>query len=286
MTSKFASRVAASTLACLSTAIGAGSAMAQTPAQGLLNNSWVVNLGAFIVGTDFKANLNGQSSSQPEIDFDETFGRDSDATRVRADVLWRITPAHHVRFDYFNNTSNRSKVVNRDINWGDNTFLANGRVDSEVKMTVYELAYEWAFLKQPSYEVSATFGVHYSDVSVQLTGNATFTDANGNTSAAAATSKKSSIPAPLPVIGLRGGWAVSPQWYLGASGQFFKVNYGDYDGNWSNLRGNATWMFSKNFGVGLGYDRFVTRVDVSKSDFNGRLTTGYSGLQAYLTGTF
>jgi hypothetical protein len=45
-------------------------------------------------------------------------------------------------------------------------------------------------------------------------------------------------------------------------------------------------MFHRNYGVGLGYDRFATRVDVSKNDFDGRLKTSYSGLQAYLTGTF
>jgi hypothetical protein len=45
-------------------------------------------------------------------------------------------------------------------------------------------------------------------------------------------------------------------------------------------------MYHRNYGIGLGYDRFLTNLDVSKDDFDGRLKLGYSGLQAYLTGTF
>jgi hypothetical protein len=284
---KMASRVA-STLACVAGALVAGPVTAQsaTPAQALLDNSWVFNLGAFVVGTDIKASLNGQSSQNPEIDFDETLGAADDTTRVRADVLWRINPVHHLRFSYFDNTIDRSKIIDRDVAWGDYTFQANGRVETRNQMEVYELAYEYAFMKQPTYEVAAILGLHYTDVTLQLSGNATVTLPDGSTSSAAATVRSNSVAAPLPVIGLRGAWVVAPQWLLEASGQWFRLSYDEYDGNWWDLRASATWMFSRNFGVGLGYNRFTTRLDVSKSDFNGKLKTGYSGLQAFLTGTF
>ena len=45
-------------------------------------------------------------------------------------------------------------------------------------------------------------------------------------------------------------------------------------------------MFARHFGVGLGYDRFHVNVDVNKGNFNGNVTLGYSGLQAFLTGSF
>lgn len=288
MNSKSASKIPKATLVCLFAALGAGSVMAQSaaPAQSLLDNKWVFNLGAFLLNTDLRASLNGQSSTNPEVDFDETFGGDNDATRVRGDVTWRITPVHHLRFGYFNNTTNRSKAIDKVVNWGDLTFDVGAQVDSKHKMEVYELSYEYAFMKQPTYEVSASLGVHYSDVTLQLSGNATITNPDGSTTNQAAAVKSSNIPAPLPVLGLRGGWVVSPNWYLEASGQFFKLDYEGYNGNWSDLRASATWMFNRNFGLGLGYNRFVTRVDVDKNEFNGKLKTGYSGLQAFLTGTF
>jgi hypothetical protein len=268
-------------------AAGGGSAMAQSSgAQALLDNSWVVNLGAFVLSSDLKANLNGQSGANPEVDFDKTFGRDSDATRLRGDVLWRITPAHHLRFMYFNNTTKRSRVLDEDVHWGDYTFNAGSRTEFKHKYQVNELAYEYAFMRQPSYELSASIGVHYSKTNIQLSGDATITDGDGNVTNVSGATKANSLPAPLPVVGLRGGWVMAPQWYLDAQVQFFKVNIDGYDGRWTDLRVGATWMFSQHFGLGLGYNRFSTNVDVDRDSFTGGMKTSYSGLQAYLTGTF
>jgi hypothetical protein len=269
----------------------AGTAIAQTTPAGnaynLLNDRFVVNGGVFIMNSDVKAGLNGSSTTNPDINFDDTFGRASDANRGRIDALWRITPKHHLTFTYFNNDTKRSKAIDRDIQWGDVTYKAGGNVDAETNMSVYALSYEYAFLREPNYEVAASAGVHYTDMGLKLSGNATITGSNGTTSGPITLqSRSSSLPAPLPVIGIRGGWVVAPQWYLDGGLQFFKLNVNGYDGNWTDFRLGGTWMFSRHFGAGLAYNRFVTRVDVSRSNFNGRLDVGYSGVQAFLTGSF
>jgi hypothetical protein len=66
----------------------------------------------------------------------------------------------------------------------------------------------------------------------------------------------------------------------------FGISYQGINGNWSDLRAGATWMFSHHFGLGVGYDRFATHVDVSKGSFNGRLNFGYQGLLIYVQGGF
>jgi hypothetical protein len=131
-----------------------------------------------------------------------------------------------------------------------------------------------------------SIGIHYIDTQLKLSGSATFTDANGNVSVAQSTTRENSAPAPLPVIGLRAGWVVAPQWYVDAQAQFFKVELDEFDGTITDLRLATTWMFHRNFGVGLGYNYFVTDVDVDRSSFNGSLKVGYSGLQLFVTGTF
>jgi hypothetical protein len=269
-------------------AVGGASAFAQSgsPAQALIENTFVFNAGVFVLGTDLSATLNGQSTSNPSVDFDQTFGKGSDASRARIDAMWRITPQHHVRFAYFNNTVTRNRVLDKDINWDDTTFSAGANTESRTKYAVYELSYEYAFLHTPTYEVAGGLGIHFQDMSLRLSGTATITDSEGNVTSSGSVSKSSSLPAPLPVIGVRAGWAVAPQIFLEAQAQIFKVSIDGYNGNWSDMRANATWMFSRNFGVGIGYDRFATRVNVSKSNFDGNLKLTYSGLQAFLTGTF
>lgn len=256
------------------------------PSDAPLTDRFVVNLGTFIVSTNIKAELDGATSRNPEVDFNQSLGTGGDFTRGRADLLWRITPKHHVRLLYFHNSSTHTRVINKDIAWDDYTFLADGSVSTNVKFNAYELAYEYALWVRPTYEISASIGVHYLDFGLKLAGNATFTDDQGVVHPAAFETKTSNLPAPLPVIGLRGGWAATSHLYLQAQAQVFKFKYEGYDGNWSDLRADATWMFTRHFGAGLGYNRFHVNVDVSRAAFNGNLNLGYQGLQIFATGSW
>jgi hypothetical protein len=290
MKSRISSRIGSLLLGTLLVAGAAGPAVAQSGgnAQGLLDNAWVFNLGGFIFQTDVEARLDGQSSENPSVDFDETFGQADDSTRVRADVLWRITPAHHLRFMYFDNSNSRTRVLDENIEWGDYTFLAGSSATFKQEFDAYALAYEWAFMRTPTYELAASIGLNFMDMRFQLSGNANYSGPDCTTPPCSISeaSKVSDLPAPLPMIGLRAGWLVAPNWYLEASGQFFQIEIDGYDGRWSDLRLSGTWMFHRNFGVGLGYNWFGTRVDVVRDDFSGKVKLNYSGLQAYLTGTF
>ena len=113
-------------------------------------------------------------------------------------------------------------------------------------------------------------------LSQQLSGTATFTDANGSTTTAF-TRKENSVPLPLPVIGVRAAWAFAPQWVLEGQGQIFKADIDGYDGRITDLRAGVTWMFSQNFGAGVGYNRFVTTVETSKEKFDGQRAPGLLG---------
>jgi len=219
-------------------------------------------------------------------DLDKTLGNASDATRVRVDALWRITPTQHLRLLYFKNDVSRSKSIGTDVTWGDYTFQAGSNLASDNSLDVFEIAYEYAFKREPSYEIAGSFGVHVLDISMKFSGTATVTDSNGNVSSASFISSSSSLPAPLPVFGLRAGWLVAPEWYIDAQAQIFKIDFQGYQGFWSDYRVSATWMFSRHLGIGLGYNRFGVNVDVDRANFDGRLRFGYSGLQAFLTGTF
>ena len=267
-------------------AAGANGVQAQTPAESLLADPFVFNLGAFILTTDVKAHLNGSSTTNPDIDFNDTFGKGSDATRVRADALWRITPNHHLRFLYFNNTVDRNRVIDKDLLWGDYTFHAGANVDAHTKFEIAELAYEYAFLKAPTYEINGSLGVHYMKLQQQLSGIATFSGPNGGGSSAAFTSKEGSVPVPLPVVGVRAAWAFAPQWVLQGQGQLFKATINGYEGRVNDLTADVTWMFNKNFGAGIGYNRFWAKVDTSKPNFDGSVRLGYSGVQVFVTGAF
>ena len=284
-------RLVVVSLVGLGVAMSARAQVDTTPTEDLLKDRFVINLGGFLVTSTLNSSLKGSANtSDQSINFDKQFGMDDgDQTRVRLDFLWRITQTQHLRFSYFDNDVRRTRTIDQDLAWGDYTFLAGGQVSAEEKFQVYQLAYEYAFLRRQNYEIVALAGIHYDDVKLKLSGNASLTvdTPSGPVQQPASFANTSnSVPAPLPVVGLRGDWAVSPHIYLEASAEVFKVGYQGINGNWTDLRAGATWMFSHHFGLGVGYDYFATHVDVSKGSFTGRLNTGYQGVLIYVKGGF
>lgn len=282
-------RLVAVSLVAVGVALSAR-AQVNTPTEDLLTDRFVINLGGFVVTSTLNGSLKGSANtSDQSINFDKQFGTDGDQTRVRADLLWRITPTQHLRFSYFDNDVRRTRTIDQDLAWGDYTFIAGGQVTAENKFRVYELAYEFAFLRRQDYQIAAIAGIHVDDLTLKLSGNASLTvdtPTGPVEQPATFTTKSSSVPAPLPVLGLRGDWAVSPHIYLDASAEWLRLSYQGINGNWTDLRLGATWMFSHHFGLGVGYDYFATHVDLSKGSFNGRLNTGYQGLLIYVKGGF
>jgi hypothetical protein len=257
-----------------------------TPTEDLLTDRFVFNLGTYVVSSNTNGGLNGAANTNGQsIDFDHTFGLDTNATRWRFDGLWRITARNHVRFSYFDDDTKKTRTIDRDIVWGDYTFLANGAVTAEVKRSVYMLNYEFAFLRGRNYEVVGTAGVHFDDLTLKLSGNATVT-VNGVQQPASFANKSSAIPAPLPVLGVQGDWAVSPHWIVDGTLQALKIKYQAFNGDWVDFKAGVTYMFSDHFGIGAGFERWETHADVSKASFNGRLNYGYQGGLIYFKGGF
>jgi hypothetical protein len=283
---------------CLTAAAAAAAAVAQTSqpevvatgtssaAQSLLSDSFMIDVGAFVLQSNVKATLNGAvNSSNQSIDFDQVFGTNADTTRVRADILWRITPRQHLSFMYFNDNVARTRDI-AAVQWGDYTF-GPGSVTAQTQFDIYEGYYEYAVVRDRDYDVSIGVGVHYDDFKAQLSGQATYTPPPpAPPQQLTAATKTASVPAPLPVIGVRANWAATSHLMIDASGQLLGANYSGINGSWSDIRAGLTWMFSDHFGIGAGYDRFYTNVKVDKTNFTGRAGFGYQGAMIYIKGGF
>ena len=291
-------RTTAFALAALAGALAASTALAQvtsgsttaqvegTSTSNYISDKYQFSLGTYIVGSNLKSTLDGTAAGSGEqVDFAHTFDMNKDYSRFRLDGLWRITPKHHLRFVYFQNNITRSRTLDKDLAWGDYTFQANAEVAAESKFGVYELSYEYAFIRKPTLEVAAGAGIHMMNMSIKLTGSATYTDANGVVQPADLSTSNSNLPAPFPVIGARATWAVTPTIFIEPEVQWFAFKYDAYDGNWWDARVAAKWMFTRHWGVGLGYDAFRVNVTVDKASFNGNLTLGYSGGQLMVVGS-
>jgi hypothetical protein len=253
----------------------------ETP--NLLTDSFQVAVGTFIITSEPSVQLNGEVSSGDEVDFDEKLGG-GDAQRVRLDSHWRFgdTGRHKVKLIAFSMNRDRRSTIDEEFEWGGDIYPVNAKVDAEFRFSVIEAAYEYAFWKRDNYEINGSIGLHYTSLDASLKAEATSSggalDADLDNSA--------SVDAPLPVIGLRGMWDLSHDFWLDATAQFFALSIDEYDGNLQDYRVLVTWQPKKWLGIGLGYNRFSVDVDIDKSSFDGSLDWTYSGPMIFYSASF
>jgi hypothetical protein len=248
---------------------------ALSDAPNVLSDAFYIAVGTFVVNTDTTLRLDGDAGEQGKpIDWEKNFG-EGDVNRFRLDGYWRFADRHKVRAMVFSSSRSGSRTFADDVDWGGETFQANATIDGKVKFSIYELAYEYAFMRRENYELAASFGLHYADYEATLEANATATGTGG--SANGRIEKSGSVGAPLPVFGLRGTWLLGQTFSIDLSGQFFSLTYGDIEGDIQDYRLLLNWQPKSWLGLGIGYDHFSVDVDVSGDNFRGKMNWAYDG---------
>lgn len=248
----------------------------------LLTKPFEFSLGSFILKSDTKVRVAGKVLDGDRLDWEKTFGG-SDATRFRIDGYWRFADRHKVRVLWFNNTSSGSRTLERDIEWDDVIYPASAKIKGDFSFDIYELAYEYAFLRREEYELTGTFGVHYTDLALSLKGTASI---GGQEPVSGSIKREASVGAPLPVLGLRGLWNLSHDFWLDASVQYFALSIDEYDGSITDYKAVVLWQPKKWVGLGAGYNAFAVDLDINTGDFKGSLDWTYKGPMIFYSVAF
>jgi hypothetical protein len=244
----------------------AGQASAAAPLE---IDRFSIELGTFLVSTDTKVRVDGTGGQQgTEFDAETTLGY-NDSTRFRVDGAWRFADRHSVKAMWFDNTRSNTRVIDREITVGDNTYPVNATVTSEFNTRIIDVAYEYVFMQRESWELAGSFGLHAIKFGIKL-------DAEGST-AQGSLSNSVSTGAPLPLFGLRGTWQLTEKLRFNAAAQYFTLSIDEYSGEVLDLRADVAWMFTKHFGAGVGYNHFGFDVDINRPKFNGSLDWEYGG---------
>lgn len=249
--------------------------------RGPVQQDFQASLGAFFLTTGSEVRLDGEAGTGTPIDWENEFHVD-DRDQFRIDAFWRFADRHKVRVMYFENNRSNNTVLSRDIHFGDHTFPLNLEVDTWLDTRVAELAYEYAFLRRENMELSGSIGIHNLRVEAGIRGKLSTTGEGGVVNLVDA-KEVGEADGPLPVLGLHYLWDMTHNVYFDGLAQYFVASVDSYQGHVEDYKVSVTWMPWRNVGFGVAYNRFVTRLDVDKSSFNGRLKLTYDGPVAFIT---
>ncbi|HEX5047317.1 MAG TPA: hypothetical protein VFX89_09375 [Gammaproteobacteria bacterium] len=228
-----------------------------------------VSFAAFITDRESTVRLDSANRGGTDINMEDDLGFDPSLTVARIDGHYWFNKRHRFDGTYFDLNRSAEHRIDETINFGDNTYTINTLISGEQKFSIFKLDYTYAFLAPERGFLGLTGGLYVSKSTYTLT-------------AGAANTESEDLTAPLPVLGLRGDYAVTDRITLGGAWEWFGFESDNVDGHLTDFYVGADYRITKRFAAGLAYNRVSTSLGARDSGgFEGRLAWKYDGMLLY-----
>ncbi len=207
------------------------------------------------------------------IDYSRDLGGESRDTIPRIDAYYRFNPRHRIDFTAFSIDRKGSRTL--DITPPltiDGEDYSGGIINSEINYTLYKLGYAYSFYHSSKVELSVSAGLNFTDYEFKIS------ESSG------ANAEVAGFTAPLPMFGLRMGYAITPKWSVSYLTESFFIEYEDkIRGSLLNYELNTEYKLFKHFAIGAGLARMGTSVEVDDDDYRGKVSDSYRGYRVFGT---
>ncbi len=251
-----------------------GNAIAEDEVTLAFPDKWMIRLGAYIVdGANTTVSVNSALGVGAVIDYQKDLGGEDSDTIPRIDAYYRFNERHRIDFTSFSIDRQGERTLTIDIDIGDENFSASETLLSDIKYTLYRVGYGYSFYHSPKTELTLTAGLNITEYDLR------FALDDGTKSESAG------VTVPLPVIGLRMGYAITPKWYVRYVSEAFFIDIDDtLRGAILNFELNTEYRLFKHFALGAGFARIGVNAEVDDDDWRGKVTDSYRGFNVF--GTF
>ena len=235
-----------------------------------------LQVGAFFAALDDKVQV-GVGGAGVLIDVEDTLGMEAQNTSFRVGGSYRIGEKRRHRVDleyfYFNRDSNKTLGQNITV---DNVLFPTGtNVDATFNFQILKAAYSYSFFQDDRMDLAASIGLFVMPLKLEI-----------NASGAGGKSEDLKFTAPLPVLGLRGDFAITPRWFFRSKLEFFYLEYQNFTGGLMDTNLAVEYNPWKNWGFGFGLESFKVKLsaegnDYPNIDFNGDVKMSFIGATLY-----
>ena len=239
-----------------------------------------VSLGGFYSNTQSSVRVGGGLGV--DLDLEKALDIKRDSTVFRAESGWRFSDnrRHRVDLSWFALHRTATRTIGQDFditrpNGSTTTISAGSDVTSHFNLDILSADYGYSFLQDDRVDLELLAGLYVMPIHFDL-----------STRGAVVTEGKLAFTAPLPVLGYRMDFALTPKWFFRSQSQFFYVKYQSFTGKLVEMRGAVEYLPIKHVGVGLGVDTFNAALEAQGKDYpnvdlSGRVQLAYTGLQFY-----
>ena len=235
-----------------------------------------LRLAGFITNSDSSVRL-GLPEIGTVIDPEEFLGVDSSTTVFRIDGFWRFSENRRHRLDFTWTAFRRSgtKTIGKDIDILGETIKLSTKINTSVDYDIYRVGYSYSFFQDDRIDLAIAGGLYVLPVrfgfEVEGLINETLAE---------------SITAPLPVLGLRADFVITPKVYLRNKADLFYLEFGSFKGTFLDLQLGVEYLPFKHFGFGASIELLDFEVEAKEEvwpgiDFVGNIGIEATGLMLY-----
>ena len=247
------------------------------PDHPALRDKFYFTLGAYFPRTTTSAELGSRTGVGANIDFENTLGMKESKDVPMAMARWRTSNRWRIEAEYFQLNRSGDKIVDRTINWGDQTFPVNSEVSSKFNFSDLRLSAGYSFFRTKDKEVGVGLGLHVAGYDAALSGNF-----NG----APIGSQSEKVTAPLPVLSFYGQFALTDRWAVGGRMDRFALKYGKYSGNLTGIGLDVMYQPFKNVGFGIGSRALALKVSAEDAGRTAEFKQTFQGPTLYVNASF
>ena len=273
MVGRWAGQVFAAALAAFA---GAAALSSTAHAQPLDDKYWI-EVSGFYASADTRVNVSRPGRPGTDIDMESNLGLKKHETLPALYGGWRLG-RWVINGEYYALDRNGSRATTRDIEFDGVTFPANVAIDSKMRSNVYRATVGYSFIRNDKAELGAAIGLHATDFTVRLRG-----DAQVAGSAARQTEdRRHSFLAPLPTVGVYGTYEVTPKVILTGRVDYLSMKIDEYDGSILNAQAALSYRISRMIELGLAYRYVDYSLDVDKSSYQANIDYDFNGPSAFI----
>ena len=247
-----------------------------------LADRFTIGVDAFFPNLDTRVRIDASDSSPgTTIDFEQNLGMSDTESLPTLSASWRFARKHQLTLDIFNLDRSGSAITSTDIQIGDETFTVNLPISSFFDLQITSVDYRYSFIFDEKKELAFGVGLSVQDITFGLIGNGP----------AGMIEAGSGITAPVPTLGLSGGYAFTDKW-IGKAGievLSFDLSVSDEDQLSGDVRTAVVSIQHNTFEhvhFGLSYRYYDLRVDWNDSGLVTTVAYKYRGPVLSVTGAF
>ncbi|MEJ0083249.1 MAG: hypothetical protein WDM78_20380 [Puia sp.] len=175
----------------------------------------------------------------------------------------------HMTLNYYNVRRNSNHTLQKDIIFDDNTYHAHSSVNSYFNTAIYQFSYGYSIFSKPKFEAGVLIGTHIVGANSGISLNGTI---NGGS-----VSNNFGFTAPLPDIGIWGGFATSERFAINADISYFALTVNSNTGRLLAFNLNLIYRLVKKLDISLGFSGLDFKVNTIKNNATGIFKWGYNG---------